>query len=113
MLPIFKKEFLQVIGYFVIRYILAIVSGIVCILLIIPAMLIIITVGLLLATIGYLAGLFTTINAAAAIIISVPFMILFLIFTIYTIVIFTIPIPVFFRYYSMELLKQIDNTYKY
>ena len=72
MLPVFRKEWLQLIGYIVIKHILSIVSWTVAIILLIPAFIIIILTATILGGTAYLLGLFTTINTFISIIILTP-----------------------------------------
>ena len=113
MLPKFKKEWLQTIGYLIIKFILASIAGFAILLLLIPALLIIAVIVMLFVGIGYMIGLFSAISTTTSIIIAAPFTIALLIISTYIITIFTLPVPVFFRYYSMEVLKKLDKTYKY
>ena len=113
MFPILKKEWLQTIGYLVIRQIFGIISGILAIFLLIIPIITIILIAAILGIMGYLIGLFTAIGTTASILIIIPFTIAFIIFSIYIIVIFMLPISIFFRYHSMETLKSFDKNYRY
>lgn len=108
-LGLFKKEIWQFVVYYIMKTALGVAAGIISLVLMIPVMLIMGIGSAILAVIGVLAGISLSWNPAL-IIIAIPAVVAGILLFIYLSALVTLPIPVFFRYYSLMFLREQDNS---
>ncbi len=108
-LHLFKKEIWQFVVYYIMKTALGMAAGIISLILLIPLMLLAGIGFAILAVIGMVAGISLSWNPAL-IIIAIVAAIIGIILSIYLSALITLPIPVFFRYYSLMFLREQDRS---
>jgi hypothetical protein len=104
---LFKKEILQFALYYVMKLALGMAASVISIILLIPVFIVMGIMIAIIVVIGALAGISLSWSAPLVAIAIVGVAIVMLLF-IYLSVLITLPIPVFFRYYSLMFLRERD-----
>lgn len=106
-LGLFRKEILQFVVYYIMKMALGMAAGIISLVLLIPVMFIMGIGVAIFVVIGVLAGISLSWSPAIVVIIIIA-AVTGVIFFVYLSALITLPIPVFFRYYSLMFLKEQD-----
>ncbi len=97
----------EIFIYWLLKIVLSIGSGIISLLLLIP--IIIVALVFVLLGVGIFFGTKLIFGMTPAIVLTVIYGVIFLIFFIYAISVFFVPIPSFFRIYSIEMVKKLEE----
>jgi hypothetical protein len=108
-LALFRKQFWQFIVYYVMKAALGFAAGIVALIALIPVLLLMAVVVAVFAVIWVVSGISLSLSAPIIALLVIVLIVGTIVF-VYLSALVTLPIPVYFRYYSLLFLKKMDNS---